>query len=136
MYFDNDIQKLMLAETVERQHNVRELMDTLSFLIKSAATLADGTPVFRNADMQVFTESGHCISSEELSNIKWNSDAPSYEKYLALKMRVELLDQQIATLKSYKNDVLGYIRMRMNDHSNPPSMKEMQVFQSILKDSS
>ena len=44
-------------------------------------------------------------------------------------MRVEMLEQKIATLKHYKNDVLGYIRMRMSDHNNPPSMEEMQVFQ-------
>ena len=132
---DSDIQKLMLAESKKRQQTAELLTDELSQLTDKAACSSDGAPVFRNADMQIFTADGSPVPSEELSSITWKPDAPSYEEYTSLKMRVDMLEQRITTLKSYKNDVLGYIRMRMSDHEHPPSMEEMQVFQPILKGS-
>jgi len=94
-----------------------------------AATLPDGTRVFKDKRGQVWNERGERVSDEDAARIAWRGDEPAYEQFLEESEAVRDGLTRLEALQGYRVDTLGRIRDRMSDHDNPPSHREIEQFQ-------
>lgn len=88
-------------------------------MIDKAATLPDGTKVFRNADGTVYDEDGNNVT-HLAGHIEWTGLEPSWEEYSKQKARLDDLNAQLLAWREYQTGVLGAARERLNETDNPP----------------
>jgi hypothetical protein len=94
-----------------------------------AAKGPDGTPVFKTADGRVVDANGEELPIEIAAGIIWPADAPSAEAYSAAQAEHDALRQYLDDLNGYRTDVLGGIRDRHDDTTNP--MDKVDLRQSL-----
>lgn len=150
-----------ISDTLTRLQ--RTPSDNLEDVLKRASTLPDGTAVFMSRAFVVFDVNRQEVAAHLLGSVQWKDGAPtfedfmiadaettrakarsarsrhktklaSYEVYLKLLRRADNLEAMLVQLKRHKADVLSYVRRRLTDADNPPSVEEMELFTSILED--
>lgn len=116
---------LAIAKAQKAWEEAREQLDhTLS----SAAKLADGTRVFRDARGNVWSEHGTRVSEADAAHIEWRGDEPAYEQFLEESESVRDRLTRLEALQGFRVDTLGRIRDRLDDKDNPPSTEEVERF--------
>ena len=98
-----------------------EAAQDVSRLRKNAASLEDGTKVFKDKDGNVYDENGRKLSDAEASKLDWPDGATSWEDFKKAKERLERLDKDFYRLE--------FIRSRMEDKDNPPSQDDLDNWQ-------
>ena len=97
-----------------------EAAQEVSRLRNSAASLDDGTKVFRDKDGNVYDENGRKLTDAEASKVDWPDGATSWEGFKKAKERLERLDKDFYRLE--------FIRSRMEDKENPPTPEEIDAW--------
>lgn len=92
----------------------------------SAAKGPDGMPVFKTADGRVVDAHGEALPAEIAAGIIWPANAPTAESYFAAQERREALGQHLDHLNGYRTDVLGSIRHRYEDTSEPMEKDDLR----------
>lgn len=105
-----------------------EAQQLLEQTLNRAATLPNGTRVFRDARGNVLNERGERVSEADAARIEWRGDEPAYEQFLEDSESVKDRLTRLEVLQGYRVDTLGGIRDRMMDEENPPSKQEMEGF--------
>ena len=119
---------------LEVNQRLEDSLRTLQMLSASAASLDDGTKVFKSErDGQVYTEDGQRLSDAEADGIVFSDNAPSWEDYQTAQDAYATAQQQKADLEAYQREVLAPITERMQDEENPPSMEELEEFEERLE---
>lgn len=54
------------------------------------------------------------------------------EEYLSRVVYIQNLESRLAQVKAYKREILPYIRRRLTDEMNPPSIEEMEIYTAML----
>jgi hypothetical protein len=116
------------------QQALDEARATLEQTLGRAATLPDGTRVFRDARGQVSTEHGQRVSDPDASGIEWRGDEPGYERFKAESEAVTDRRTSLEELQGYSVNTLGRIRDRMMDQHNPASAEQIQQFKQDLQE--
>ena len=111
--------------------NAREELNSLK---DKASSLPDGTRVLRDKAGKAYTEDGRLIEGDELGQVRWRADAPSYEEFLAHKEAVDRAQENVDEIRQYQVDVLGNARERLTNEDDPPSREELETIQRDLED--
>lgn len=117
------------------QQALDEARTTLEQTLGRAATLPDGTRVFRDARGQVWTEHGQRVSDADAARIEWRGDEPGYERFKAESEAVAGGLSRLEELQGFRVNTLGHIRGRMMDQDSPASPDELQHFKRDLTES-
>jgi len=97
----------------------------LDTTLERAATLDDGTRVFKDAQGQVWTEDGQKVDAALAATIEWKGHEPGYETLLIRQQAVADVHDDMADLRGYQV-TLGEFRERLSDEDNPPSRRELE----------
>jgi hypothetical protein len=54
------------------------------------------------------------------------------QEYLRRVVAIQNLESRSAQLKLYRSEILPYIRRRLTDEMNPPSIEEMEIYTAML----
>lgn len=108
--------------------------EKLEQTLSRAATLPDGTRVFKDKWGQVWTEHGQPLSEADSQDIAWRSGLPGYEAYVEDRDAVTHSVTRLEVLQGYRIDTLGRIRDRMTDQDNPPASDEMEQFKRDIQE--
>lgn len=98
----------------------------LKDIVERAATLPDGTRVFRDANGEVWSESGEKIARDVAEKIEWQGSEPSREVFLQQLKSNQAHEKAIIDIRLYQSDVLGTTREWMANPDKPPSMEDIQ----------
>lgn len=90
----------------------------LDTTLTRAATLDDGTRVFKDAQGQVWTEDGQKVDAALAATIEWKGHEPGYETLLIRQQAVADAHNDMADLRGYQV-TLGEFRERLSDEDNP-----------------
>ncbi|WP_238365447.1 hypothetical protein [Mesobacterium pallidum] len=104
----------------------------LEALTRSAASLPDGTKVFRAADGSLKTQEGTDVSHLS-DHVVWRGDEPSWEDYRDQQARTENLRGDLDAWRYYQVETLGHARDRLSDEDNPPSVEELDEIQRDIE---
>ena len=109
--------------------------DNLEEMKAGAATMADGTRVYRTSDGErAYTEDGRLLTRAEMESIEWPEDAPSWEEFQAQERRLQQLETERQKVLRYQEDVLDPARRQMDDEDNPPSREELDQVEKGIAD--
>lgn len=111
-----------------------EAQQKLEQTLNRAATLPNGTCVFRDAGGNVLTERGERVSDADAARIEWRGDEPAYEQFLEDSESVRDRLTRLEVLQGYRVDTVGGIRDRMMDEENPPSKQEVEQFKRDIRE--
>lgn len=100
----------------------------------NAATLADGTRVFRDADGKVWDEHGKHVEDARAASIEWSGLEPSRETYLGhqksihdLSTSIQGLNDSILEIRVYQTDVLGNVRAELTDPDHSGLVEDVEA---------
>jgi hypothetical protein len=137
--YSETLEMLAEAETktdkilILRLRTVNETADELKDMQNHAARLSDGRRVYRNEHGDVYLEDRTRIQDQDvLDSIVWTGNEPSYEQYLEITKRMDMLQKDITDLNDYRFNVLGNARHHMEDQDNPVEMEEMETIQEQI----
>lgn len=122
----------LARETAETA--VIDARQALDDLTADAATLLDGTKVFRDQDGQVRDADGNVIRGADLDAIEWRGGEPSYEDLKARQKALADAQMHLNAILRYQTDTLGTIRDKITDEDNPPSADELKDMQQQIED--
>ena len=108
------------------QDRLASLNDAITNTLDRAARLPDGRRVFRYADGHVEDEFGNAVSPELAEGIQWPPKAPSAEEYFALLKARDDMQALLAAWLEYRNETLGTIRDRYDDHDRPMDKDDLK----------
>jgi len=111
-----------IARFEQALQNAQLELDTL---VERAATLPDGTKVFRAADGTFYDQDGNDVT-HLADHIEWRGYEPSWEEYTRQRGRVEELTAQLLAWRQYQVDVLVPAREALENRNKPPSRKELE----------
>ena len=97
----------------------------LETTLDRAATLDDGTRIFKDTQGHVWTEHGERVDPVIASRIEWQGHEPTRETYLIREQAVADAHDDIAELRGYQV-TLGEFRERMSDEGNPITVNELE----------
>ena len=103
-------------------------------LLDRAATMPDGTRVFRDADGNVRREDGRLVSGDSIDTIRWPDRAPDYENYQERKAALDRAQQAIEEVRVYQVDVLGAARDELTDPNKPASKERLREIQRDIEE--
>lgn len=98
---------------------LEQVSEAISSIEDLAARGPDGKIVFQQADGQVVYSDGSKVPDDIAAGVIWPPNAPSAEEYFALKSRQLETEAQLNAWDSYRMEVLGPIRDRMDDEDKP-----------------
>jgi len=105
-----------LSLAIEARAKARQALDDT---LERAATLPDGTRVFRDDNGDVRTEHGDKIAPEIAAGIQWRRDEPGYETLTSQRKAFETFDNTVAEIRGVQVDKLGRFRNELEDKANP-----------------
>ncbi len=108
------------AEIVRSEAALEEKLDR-------AASLPDGTKVFKDRNGDVRTQDGTMVSAELAATILWQGDEPSFEDIQAHADRIERLKKIDDDIRSGQAEI-GDMQSAMEDEDNPRSADELEDF--------
>lgn len=115
-----------LMRRIEAQEHV------LAEMGKRAARLPDGTRVYRDAKGVVRRADGSIVDDTLAATILWTGGEPSFAERRQAQERLDLLRAEQDTVTTYRDDVLGPAKDRLNDPDNPPSLEELdRILQNV-----
>ncbi len=131
------------TETIELAvQALQQAREDLNDILDRAATLPDGTKVFRDAKGNIWTENDVLVDDVQAESIVWHGDEPTHEEYQTRKDMVRDVEDYLSQWRHYETDVLGQARDRLTDQDNPLSASEVEGLkqdiesqQPILKNS-
>jgi hypothetical protein len=119
------------AAIADLEAKLAEQQDALDDIERSAASLPDGTKVFRAVDGSLKTVDGQDVS-HLADHVAWKGDEPSWEDYITQRDRVVQTQDRLDAWRHYQVNTLGRARDRLSDQDNPPSAKELEdIMQDI-----
>lgn len=96
-------------------------------VLENAATLPDGTRVFRDAETgEVMTEHGDELDPSVAATIVWRGDEPSYQDFIISQQALDQARADLAELRNYEVQ-LGDYRARLTDEDDPPSADDIKA---------
>lgn len=98
----------------------------------SAAKMADGTAVFRAADGSVYTADGRKLSLDEVRDIEFSPDAPSWERYRYTKEALTKARTRMDKLDGIQTEVITPARDRMTNPDSPASRDDLDEIEGDL----
>lgn len=113
------------AAIADLEAKLAEQQDALDDIERSAASLPDGTKVFRAADGSLKTIDGLDVS-HLAEHVVWKGDEPSWEDYINHRDRVSQTQDRLDAWRHYQVNTLGRARDRLSDQDNPPSADELR----------
>ena len=113
---------------------LKTAQEQLERTLHRAATLPDGTRVFRDKWGNVWNEARERVSDADAARIEWRGNEPAYEQFLEESEAVSGNLARLEELQGFRVDTLGRFRDRMTDRDNPPSADEMEQFRREMKE--
>ncbi len=98
---------------------------SLNEILDQAATLPDGTRVFRDANGSVWTEADQKIDANIADQIEWQGSEPSRELYKQHLDTKRNANDSVHEIRVFQTEV-GAVRERFTDPDNPPSPEDIQ----------
>lgn len=98
---------------------------SLNEILDQAATLPDGTRVFRDANGDVWTEADQKIDANIADQIEWQGSEPSRELYKQHLDTKRNANDSVHEIRVFQTEV-GAVRERFTDPDNPPSPEDIQ----------
>lgn len=117
---------LQLAEEATRnaldriETELAAIRGVLEDVLDNAATLPDGTKVFKDANCVVKDEGGNAIADDLAATIIWQDDSPTYEEYRAASDRTTALENTALELHGIEVEIGGY-RGELTNNEEPVS---------------
>jgi hypothetical protein len=109
--------------------------------LDNAATLADGTRVFRDTDGNVWNEHGKHVDGAIAASIEWSGLEPSQETYLQQQKSVhdlgtslEEVENSILEIRVYQTDVLGNVRAELSNPDHSGRVKDVEAAKDRVLD--
>lgn len=119
---------LMKAE--EALADARAALDTT---LDRAATLEDGTRVFKDADGQVWTEHGQMVDADSAAGIEWTGIEPAHETFLIRQQTFNDAQNDVSDLRGYQVRLGGY-REQMMDNGHPVTEDDLKTIDRGIKE--
>lgn len=119
-------QRALDAAIIANAEAQDRLTQTVEDMESKAATLEDGTKVFRSADGNLYTADGRRLSAEEAAGVNVPDDAPSYEAYTQAQDALRRAKEKGRDLSDIQTTILDPARRRLEDENNPPSEDELR----------
>lgn len=98
---------------------------SLDAILDRAATLQDGTRVFRDANGDVWTEANQKVDDGIADKIEWKGIEPSHETFKQHLENKQNADNSVHKIRIFQTEV-GAVRERFTDPDNPPSPEDIQ----------
>ncbi len=99
-----------------------------------AATLDDGTKIFRDADGRVWDEHGALVDDAIAASVEWTGLELSREMYLQQRKALDDLSNSIKEVKDsiheirvYQTDVLGNVRAELSDANHSGLVEDVNA---------
>lgn len=105
----------------------------LDTTLNRAATLDDGTRVFRDDDGQVLNENGEQIDPVLAATIEWQGHEPSYETFLIRRNAATDAQERIDVIRGYQV-TLGEHRETLDDKDNVTRDQVEDVIERMADD--
>lgn len=106
----------------------------------NAATLVDGTRVFRDTDGKIWDEHGIRVD-DAAASIEWTGLEPSRETYLQQQKSVHDLgtslqevENSILEIRVYQTDVLGNVRAELSDPDHSGRVEDVEAAEDRILD--
>ncbi|MEM7776515.1 MAG: hypothetical protein AAF732_12975 [Pseudomonadota bacterium] len=115
-----------LALAIETQRAAQAELDDI---LAKAATLSDGSRVFKDKTGQVRREDGTIVDPAQAGTIAWRGNEPSYDDYRTARENLSATARTISEIERYQVDTLGSARDRLTDDDNPPDARELADIQ-------
>lgn len=101
-------------------------------LLDRANRLPDGRHVFRAADGRIVDIEGNTISPVDAASLQWRSGAPSFADVQRSRKALENAKLSVEELQSYRVDVLGTWRDRIDDEDDPITPEELDQLEADI----
>lgn len=111
---------------------LKDAQHQLEQTLNRAATLPDGTRVFRDARGNVWNERRQPVSDADAAHIEWRGNEPSYQEFLDDSEAVSDSLTHLEDLQGFRVDTLGRIRGEMMDKDNPKSPEQIERYQEEI----
>ena len=129
--YDGTFNRLREAEAaaeralIKAEEALADAMAALNTTLDRAATLEDGTRVFKDAQGNVWTEHGQIVDEATAAGIEWKGHEPAHETFLIREQAVQEAQAHIHALHGYQVR-LGEFRERLSDEDNPVTKAELE----------
>lgn len=114
-----------LLERVQAQIEVSEA--ELADKLDRAASLPDGTKVFKDRNGDVRTQDGALVAAELAATVLWRGDEPSFEEVRADADRIERLNILADDIRAGQAEI-GDMQAAMADESEVETSEELEGF--------
>ena len=137
--YDGTFNRLRDAEAateralMKAEEALAEAKAALDTTLDRAATLEDGTRVFKDAGGKVWTEHGQLVDEATVASIEWTGIEPSHETFLIRQQTFDDAQNDVSDLRGYQVR-LGEYRTRMMDDDNPVTEAELKAIDHGIKD--
>jgi multidrug efflux pump subunit AcrA (membrane-fusion protein) len=118
-----------LLEKVQAQ--IEQTRNSIDDNLDRAASLPDGTKVFKDVKGDVRTQDGAVVAAELAATIIWYGDEPSYEGFQADNERLERLNAIESDIRSGQAEI-GDMQAAMEDESHAETSDELEGFKERM----
>lgn len=109
-----DTEKAIRKAYERIEQRIEETDGQLRQMQESASTLPDGTKVFRSKNGEdAYTEDGRKLSVDEMSQVLWQSNAPTWEDYQQVKEDQQQALEDKAAVEHYDIEVVQATKEKM-----------------------
>lgn len=129
--YDGTFNRLREAEAateralMKAEEALADAMAALNTTLDRAATLEDGTRVFKDAQGNVWTERGQMVNEATAAGIEWKGHEPAHETFLIREQAAQEAQAHIHALHGYQV-TLGEFRERLSGEDNPVTKAELE----------
>ncbi|MEM9574876.1 MAG: hypothetical protein AAF870_06565 [Pseudomonadota bacterium] len=101
--------------------------------LDNAASLPDGTKVFKDRNGDVRTQDGVLVAAELAATILWTGNEPSFEDFQSQASRLSRLNELEGDIRAGQAEI-GDMQAAMEDEDNPPEARSLDAFGQRAKE--
>lgn len=120
----NEAQSAVYDALIDAKNALNQATQHHNQLMERASTY-NGVRVFMDEQGHAYTEDGQRLTEEEILDVEWREDAPSYEAFIESRDDLSKKQKRFDTVDRYQNR-LDSIHKELNNEDNPPSKERLE----------